>query len=116
MANEDEIMRAFALISSIKENITKDYQVSEDWVIEYHNALDKVEKALEISLDDFRVPQERLKRVEAAGGIVLPNKKEIRYREGLWFERSILLQKVDAVMNYLQFLLRPEDRKIGFRE
>ena len=115
MADYDEIMRAFALINSIKENIPKNYEVSEGWVIEYHNALDKAEKALEISLDDFRVPQERLKRVEA-GGIVLPNKKEIRYREGLWCDCSILLQKVDAVLTYLQLLLKPEDRKIGFRE
>ena len=94
---------------------SKHSEVSEDWVIEYHNSVEKVEKELRKNLDDFRVPQKCLKRVEA-GGIILPEKKETRYREGLWCDRSIHLQKVDAVLTYLQLLLKPEDRKIGFRE
>lgn len=113
MVDYDEIMGAFARISSIKENIPKSREASGDWIIEYHNALDKAEKALEISLDDFRVPERNLKRSHASFN-ALTNKKS--YRQGLWCERSILLQKVDAVLTYLQLLLKPEDRKIGFRE
>ena len=110
MADYDEIMRAFALINSIKENIPKNYEVIEGWVIEYHNALDKVEKEMGKSLLEFRVLEKNLKSPVTVGG------KYRTGRKGLCCERSILLQKVDAVLTYLQLLLRSEDREIGFRE
>lgn len=112
MANDDELLRAFALISSLKENIPDDFEVSADWVIEYHNALDKVEKQIGKSLTEFRVQEKNLKRLLASGNYLTG---EMTYTEGLWCERSILLQKVGAVLTYLQLLLKPPDKTIGFR-
>jgi hypothetical protein len=112
MDDYDEIMRAFAHISSIKENIPKGYEVSEDWVVEYHNALEKVEKTVGKNFDDFKVPDKSLRHPSTIGGITRA-KKEMK---GFWCDRSILLQKVDAVLTYLQLLLKPMDKKIGFRE
>lgn len=111
MADYDEIMRAFALINSIKENIPKDYGVSKHWVIEYHNALDQVEKGTGKNLSEFKVPESSIERVFKPSNL---STGEGTY--SLSCERSILLQKVDAVLTYLQLLLKPEDRKIGFRE
>jgi hypothetical protein len=109
MADYDEIMRAFALISSIKTNIPDSYVVNKDWVIEYHNALDKVEKAIGKSLFEFKVPEKNIERSFHPSNL---STGEGTY--SLCCDRSILLQKVDAVLTYLQLLLKPVDRKIGF--
>ncbi len=113
MTDYDEIMRAFARINSIKENIPEKVKVSEDWVIEYHAALDQVEKEIGKSLSEFRVSKKSLKQSLASFNTITGTKS---YREGLWCDRSILLQKVDAVLTCMQLLLKPEDRRIGFRE
>ena len=107
----DMILRAYSLILSIQKNIPDNYQVSDRWTKEYHSALDKVERYIGSKLEEFRITQSDIKKSIGSSNSITG---EVRYRDGLWCERTILLQKVEAVLTYLQFLLKPEDRKIGF--
>jgi hypothetical protein len=113
MANYDKILRAYARIESIKENIPKHNWVSEDWVIEYHSALDEVAKETGKNLSEFRVPKKNLKQSPV---FVNRMTNEKSHGGGLRCERNILLQKVDAILTYLHLLLKPKNKQIGFED
>ena len=36
MTNGDQILRGYAILRALKKNIPQDYEVSENWVTEFH--------------------------------------------------------------------------------
>ena len=110
MADQDKLLRAFARISSIKETMPDNFEVEERWVKEFHSALEQVSTEIDSDLSEFQLDQGALYRSVAGSSM----DGEISYRKGLWCERSVLLQKVEAVLTYLQLLLQPPEKKIGF--
>jgi hypothetical protein len=104
MTNGDQILRAYATLSSLRDNIPEGYKVHEKWVHEYNGAIEKLEKALGIDLTDFKVPNNELKRSKASGN-----------RDGLWCERAILMQKLASTLAYFTGLQGGQERQIGFR-
>ena len=107
----DEILKAYSLISSLKGNIPDSSVINDRWVKEYHIAVEKLEKSTGKDLSDFKVPSTDLKKSVAYGNYIT---KEVKYRDGLWCERNILIQKVDAILIYFTGLQKSEERKIGF--
>lgn len=111
MSDDDQILRAYATITSIRANVPDRHEVEERWVKEFNVAIAKLEKSLGIDLEEFKVPQDALKRFVASCNSMT---NDVTYLEGLWCERAILMQKLDSVLVYFTGLQDQEDNKIGF--
>lgn len=111
MGDDDQILRAYATITSIRANVPDRHEVEERWVKEFNVAIAKLEKSLGIDLEEFKVPQDALKRFVASCNSMT---NDVTYLEGLWCERAILMQKLDSVLVYFTGLQDQEDNKIGF--
>ena len=112
MTNGDHVLRAYAIISSLKANVPNDYEVSDSWIREFNDAVGKIEASLGIDLREFKVPQEALERSVASSNYVTGL---VTYREGLWCRREVLVHKIDAVLTYFTGLQGGQEKKIGFR-
>ena len=66
MSDDDQILRAYATITSIRANVPERHEVEERWVKEFNVAIAKLEKSLGIDLEEFKVPQDALKRFVAS--------------------------------------------------
>ena len=108
----DQILRAYAAITSIRANVPERHEVEERWVIEFNAAIERLEKSLGIDLQEFKVPQDALKRYVASCNNLT---SVVTYLEGLWCERAILMQKLDSVLVYFTGLQERQDKKIGFQ-
>lgn len=111
MSDDDQILRAYATITSMRINVPARPQIEERWVIEFNTAIEKLEKSLDSDLQEFKVPQDALKRFVASCNNLT---NEVTYLEGLWCERPILMQKIDSVLAYFTGMQDREDNKIGF--
>lgn len=112
MGNGDQMLRAYATISSLRTNVPNEYEVDEAWVREFNNALGKIEASLDINLQEFKVPQDALYRSVASSNYLT---EEVHYRDGLWCRREVLLHKIDSVLTYFTGLQGGQERQIGFR-
>ena len=108
----DEVAKAYALLSSLKQNIPTNFYVDQRWVHDFNNALQKIESTTSISLQEFRVPPEELTR-ETTGGNYLTG--EVDYSGRMVVERTRLLLKVDAVLGFFQYAKDKSTKgKLGF--
>jgi hypothetical protein len=112
MHDGDQILRAYATITSIRDNVPERHEVEARWVIEFNAAIERLEKSLGIDLQEFKVPQDALKRYVASCNSLT---SDVTYLEGLWCERAILMQKLDSVLVYFTGLQERQDKKIGFQ-
>ena len=112
MNDGDQILRAYATITSIRANVPERHEVEARWVNEFNAAIAKLETSLGIDLQEFKVPQDALKRYVASCNSLT---SDVTYLEGLWCERAILMQKLDSVLVYFTGLEDRDDKKIGFR-
>lgn len=104
-------MRAYARIDSIKKTIPDVFEIDENWVQEYHAAIKQVSTEIDSDLSEFELNRNRLYRSVSSSNYLTG---EVNYRDGLWCERSVLLQKVEALLTYLQLLLQRPGGKMGF--
>ena len=112
MNKDDQILRAYAAITSMRANVPDRPQIEERWVKEFNAAIEKLEKSLDIDMQEFKVPQDAIKRFVASCN---SQTNDVTYLEGLWCERAILMQKLDSVLMYFTGLQDRDDNKIGFQ-
>jgi len=112
MPDNDEILRAYSLLNALKENLPDIYEIEERWVKEYNNALAKITTATGMDLTDFKLSSDDLGESIASANSITG---EVTYREGLYCERSRLIQKLDAILTYFTLLQTPPEKKIGFK-
>jgi hypothetical protein len=109
-----ELIKAYTLLSSLKQNLPNLYQVPKEWVDDYHSILDSVEKETGESLQEFRVSDEELRRQVISGNYVTG---ETRYGNKMMIQRARLMLKIDAVLGYFQIQSSAPDREpIGFKK
>ncbi len=94
----DAKIRALSRINGIKHNLPPHDSVESHWVDEFNAAVQKIEKACEIELEEYKVPTNMLKRRPASGNYLTG---EIEYSTELYCDRSVLLRKVDSALEYL---------------
>lgn len=107
----DEILRAYSIISSLKSNIPDNYEIEKYWVDQYHAAIEKLEKSTNIDLSDFRIPDNRLDHPVVSLNV---RTGEPIYGEGFVCERSVLIQKLDAILIYFSGINTGKNKTIGF--
>ena len=115
--NEDELIRAYTMLSALRENInqiTKN-DIEETYVREFHTVLDKVE-GIGIEVTEFRIPDSAVqpiidRPVLNRGGEVIKH-----YSKEIYVDKSFILFKLDAILSYFEFITSDKPRKIGFRK
>lgn len=110
MGGGDQMLKSYAILRSLKQNMPAKHEVPEEWVREYHSALDMLEQARDIDLTEFRVGPEFLRRSISSkdrSGV-------INYRDGLWCQRAVLIHKLDSVLLYFTGIDFEQDKTIGF--
>ena len=113
MANGDQILQAYAILSALRGNVPNEYVVGERWVREFNDALGKLESSVPMDLQVFKVPQDALERVTASSNYLTG---DVTYRDGLWCRREVLMHKIEAVLTYFTGLQGGQEKKIGFRQ
>ncbi len=86
---------------ALKDNLPDTYEVEDSWVKEFHDAIDGLQQQLSMDLEEFRVTPSALYRSVSSRNYMTG---EVTYRDGLSCQRTILLQKVDALLYYLRDL------------
>jgi hypothetical protein len=109
----DKLSKAYARLTSLQQLLTKNLRggfIGEQYVAEYHAALDQLEEA-GYDLGDFRIPASSL-RLRSTGGNYLTGEK-------FWgkepeVEHGVFLMKLQAVLSYFSLTTQSPPRKIGF--
>lgn len=114
--SQDELARAYAILSALRKNIDKmtEYSIEEKYVKEFHNVLDKLE-SVGIETADFRIPDSMVKpKITSSwmeGGI-----SHHRYSDEKYVERTFILTKIDAILGYFEFKTSDKPKKMGFHK
>jgi hypothetical protein len=106
MSTGDQILRAHATIASLRTNLPNDYEVDEAWVRQFNEALGKIESALNITLDEFKIAASVLYQSIGSSNAVTG---DINYRQGLWVQT----RDVDAQDRLCPRLLHPLTERSG---
>lgn len=77
-----------------------------------NSAVEKLEKSLGIDLQEFKVARNALEKSAASSNYLTSG---TTYRDGLWCERAVLMQKIDSILTYFTGLQGKQDKQIGFR-
>lgn len=101
MEKTDAIIRALSSIKGIRVNLPNYHSVESHWVEEYNSAIEKIEQASDLKLEEYKVPTNMIKREPVSGNYL---NGEVVYSTELFCERSVLLRKLDSALEYLQQL------------
>jgi hypothetical protein len=107
MINRDVLNRAYATISSLRQNLPERFYVSQPYVDEYHRAIEKLANE-GLDLGEFRVPAGELRRRPMVHNTIDGTTEYGRVAE---VERSLFLVKIDAVLAYLKLLDEESGRR-----
>src|SRR5262245_61998316 len=110
--SSDQVMRGYSALISLKQNLPDHDQLEKRWVDEFHQIITRLEKTMNTSLEEFKVPDDALERSVATPNNIMSG--QVTYRPGLWCERSVLLHKLDGLLTYFSMMMSPEEKKIGF--
>ena len=114
--SQDEIIRAYAMLQSLRKNIDQmpDYSVIEDtFVHEFHITLDRLADT-GIDVSEFRIPDTLMKRKITTGHIGADRVGHFGYSEEKYVKKSIIMTKLDAILGYFEILTSEKPRKTGF--
>lgn len=109
----DELIRLYCRLDALKKNLPASHSINEKYVQEYHAILDELSKTIQLSLEEFRIPNSEMKR-EFLGGNYITGEKH--YSNDKVCERFFLLSKLEALLSYFQTQHFSEEKPtIGFQ-
>ncbi len=111
--NQDAIICAYALLSSLRKNIdqpsiTEFNSIKSSYVEEYHNALNLLEE-IGMNVSHFRIPDSELKPQLLSSSL-----SGSRYSEEKYVRKSYFLSKLDAILIYFELQTSEPKRTMGF--
>lgn len=109
--NKDDVLRGvLASLRAQRANLPVADPLSEVYIGNYHQELDLLEQA-GIPTSRFRIPSNQVNPIEISSSVITPGINEpIRYTPEKYIDRSLLLTKIDTVLNYFSL----PDKGIGF--
>jgi len=100
--DEDKILRAYTRLKGIKDNLSENTIIPTNHIKDYHTIIDSLEKALSLSLSEYRIPDTEIEEYNM--GVV----------EGC--KKSFFMSKLDALLSYFEFKYLSEKKiDIGFK-
>ena len=112
---QDELARAYAMLSSLRKNIGQmsDYSIPETYVREFHTVLDRL-TGIGINVSEFRIPDSAVQPKITSRGRGGNGVERISYSKEKYVERSFILTKLDAILGYFEIITSEKPRSIGF--
>ncbi|MBI2860884.1 MAG: hypothetical protein HYX91_05180 [Chloroflexi bacterium] len=114
--NQDELVRAYAMLESLRKNIGEmaASNVSETYVGQFHDALDKLAGSLDTS--DFRIPASELAPIRTDIPVRSAGERNTggTYSKEKYVKKTFMLIKIDTVLRYLEIVTSEQPRRIGF--
>lgn len=116
MSDQIKLLEAYTRLDGFKNNIPQTpNSVQESYVHQYHLILDLLEETSKYNLSGFRVPPHEISPLIAS----VDADEGVKYTEGRFCKRPILMMKVDAVLSFFKILMNNTDNTnkeiIGFR-
>ena len=111
--NQDAIYRAYALLSSLRNNIdqpsiTEYGSIESSYVEEYHSALKSLEEA-GFNVSHFRIPDSEVKP-----RVLSTSFEGTNYSEEKYVRKSYFLTKLDAILIYFDLKTSKPPKTLGF--
>lgn len=107
--SQDELARAYAMLSALRKNIAQMSDVTEAYVREFHSVLDKLDR-IGIDVTEFRIPDSAVQpRITA---MFIDGTKS--YSEEKYVDKPFILTKLDAVLGYFEIITSDKPKKMGF--
>lgn len=118
---QDTICRSYSRLTALKANLpTIGWGIEEKFIKEYHYILVALEEAMEMTLGEFRIPDNELQRAMTSHTSSDPyfgGEEETTYTNERYCSRDYVLSKVDALLTYFQILTSPQEKpSIGFKQ
>lgn len=115
----DNIFRIYSRLSAIRKNLPEKPDIKEDYVKEYHDVVILLEKETKSSLEEFKVPNDKLKYQVTSVWPSIPSlgqKGGKTYSKDRYCEKAFLSAKIDALLSYFQFrYLNEQKPQVGFQ-
>ena len=115
---DKEFLKAAAKLEAFRTNLPE-WDIDEEFVIEYHNILRALEQETgEQLLEDFNIPDAQMER--QVSSYIQPNRFNrfqgtTHYRDKRSCDRNYFLMRLDAAINYLNSLVPSKKKgRIGF--
>ncbi|MBA7663471.1 hypothetical protein ES703_71516 [subsurface metagenome] len=114
---QDILIRAYAMLQSLRKNIDQMVGSTEEkYVSELHTVLDKL-GSIGIDVSEFRIPNSEIApRVTVIRTLTFDDspKGGADYSKEKYVDKSFILMKLDAILDYLKINTSEKPRKIGF--
>lgn len=110
--NQDELVRALAMLSSLRKNIEKMGLVPEEYVREYHTVLDRLEK-MRIDVAEFRIQPSAMQSKPTAV-LVSKHGNSNDYSQEKCIAGPFILTKLNALLGYFEIITSEKPKSIGF--
>ena len=110
--SQDEIVRAYVLLKSLRKNIDKMGSIPEIYVQEYHTIIDKLENNTNITLTEFLIPDSE---IQPEPRYYHPS-TGTKYSKEKYTAHAFMFTKMDAVLSYFEIITSQEPRRMGFHK
>jgi hypothetical protein len=114
--SQDEIIRAYAMLQSLRKNVDQmpNYSVIEEtFVHEFHSTLDRLAN-IGIDVSEFRIPDTLMKSKVTSGHIGADRVGHFAYSKEKYVKKSIIMTKLDAILSYFEIITSDKPKRIGF--
>ena len=111
--NQDAVVRAYVTLSALRKNVDQIGAITERYVREFHNVLDRMESSIGTDLSEFRIPSAEVVPHATSYNTITG---ETHYSEEKYVERVFMLMKLDAVLGYFEIITGEEPRRMGFKK
>jgi len=98
--DQDKILRAYTRLKGIKDNLPEKTSIRVHHVTDYHDIINSLEKELDLSLSEFRIPETEIFETQLTIKVCM---------------KSFFMSKLDALLSYFELrFLSAEEPEIGF--
>lgn len=108
-----QVLEAYSRLKALRQNVA-DQPVAGQVVVEFHQILDLLEAASQVSLQGFRIPESELRPIESGGSYL---SGQVDYSRESYCDRAFFLMKIEGVLIMFEVLLSTPAGKpsIGFK-
>ena len=104
----DKLMRAYARLRALRENLPQQFRVDKVYVDQFHEAIQHLQDS-DIDVEEFQIRREHLVRTAIGKD---RNTGELQYSTPR-IDRALLLAKIDAVIGYFELATQRRPRPLA---
>ena len=107
---QEGFAEGLARLTALRSNLPAGSTISEQFVSDFHAAIDVLEKSSKVDLNRFRIPESALQKIMTNKS---PATGVTHYSRERQCDRSLLMVRIDTVLGFFQF--QQSGSEIGFK-